>query len=96
MEKGRGCLNENVQKLAKDFLGHEMTVDELRMIPYVQYLMVNEQKLDPEHMNKSDRDVWAKWKKAGHVDGGMAGMSVTKAFWDFMCNVLWETYVDIN
>lgn len=42
----RGQLTQRVQDAAKRLLGCEITVRELRLMPYVQYLMVNEQKLN--------------------------------------------------
>lgn len=93
---GRGRLTEKVQKLAKEFLGREMSVAELRLIPYTQYVMVNEQIIEPVRLNEEDRGILSKWRKAGHIEGGASGLSITKDFWDFMCEVLFETYVDVN
>lgn len=92
----RGMLTDKAQGMAKKFLGYEIDTDELRMMSYVHYQMMNEQKLDPRRMNGEDRAIFAKWKKAGHVDGGMTRLAITREFWDFMCDILFETYVDIN
>jgi len=90
----RGQLNEKVQKMAKKFLGREMTTTELRLIPYVQYVMLNEQRIDPRKCNWQDREVLSLWRKAGHIVGGASGLGITKKFWDFMCKVLFYTYVE--
>ena len=90
---GRGQLNKQVQEKAKSFLGREMDVRELRLIPYIQYTMVNSQKIDPRHINQEEREILQKWKETGHVEGGITGLAITKEFWDFMCEILWNSYV---
>lgn len=90
---GRGTLSEKVKKLSKSFLGYEMTVRELRLLPYIHYELMNSQKIDPLRINGEEREIFQKWKKAGHIDGGMTRLAVTKEFWDFMCEVLFISYV---
>jgi len=89
----RGALTPKIQELSKAFLKREMTTTELRLIPYVQYVMVNKQKLDIAKMNQDDRDVLSRWRKEDYIEGGAGGLSITKEFWDFMCAILWEGYV---
>ncbi len=91
---GRGQLNEKVQKVAKKFLGAGLTTAELRLIPYLQYVMVNEQKLDPRKINQEERAILSRWKARGLIEGGASGMRVTEEFWRFMCDVLLYAYVD--
>ena len=43
---GRGVLTEKVQEIAKKMIGREISRTELRLIPHIQYLMVNEQKIN--------------------------------------------------
>jgi len=89
----RGVLTKQVQEIAKKHIGRDITQLELRLLPYVQFLMMNEQKLDPQKINGEERQIWIAWKKAGYCEGGMTGMAVTKKFWDFMCEVLFQSYV---
>ncbi len=89
----RGALTPKIQELSKAFFKRKMTTIELRLIPYVQYVMLNEQKLDPQKINSEERTIFMQWKKDGHCKGGITGLSVTKEFWDFMCEVLFEAYV---
>jgi len=89
----RGELTEEVNKIAEKHLGRKIDRTELRLIPYIQYIMVNEQKIGPNKINSEERKIYQNWKKEGHVEGGMCGLSVTKEFWDFMCDILFESYV---
>lgn len=89
---GRGVLTPRVQIIAKAALGRKITLRELRLIPYVQYVMVNERRLNPNHVNQEERDILAEWKKSGWIEGGAGGLSMTKQFWDSMCEILWAAY----
>ena len=75
------------------FFGRAVTRTELRLIPYVQYVMVNDQKISPNHVNQEERDILSLWREAGHIEGGASGLAVTGEFWNFMCEVLFEGYV---
>lgn len=89
----RGMLNEDAQRLAKEFLGRDITRTELRLYPYLDYLMKNEQKIDPQRLNQEDRDILKVLKQEGHIEGGMSGLAMTKEFYDYINQVLWHTYV---
>lgn len=89
----RGQLTEEIQKLAKDFLGREITVRELRLYPYLDYVMKNEQKIKPIHINQEERDILKNLRDEGHIEGGASGLSMTKEFYDYINQVLWFSYV---
>ena len=60
----RGMLTEDVQHMAKKFLRREISVEELRLYPYIDYCIKNGQgwsyeKINPEEvkiLNKLDRE----------------------------------------
>ena len=90
---GRGLLTTAVQDAANIMLGRGITQKELRLVPYVHYVMVNDRKLDPMKVNGEERKILAEWKAQGHIEGGACGLSVTKHFWDFMNEVMFLAYV---
>lgn len=90
---GRGRLTKEVQEIAKRHIGRDIDQTELRLIPYVQYVMVNDQKIDIEKINQDERKILRKWKTAGLVEGGASGLSITKDFWDYMSEILFQSYV---
>lgn len=92
-EMTRGCLNEEVQKIAKAFLKREITTTELRLYPYLDYLMKNEQRIDPRRVNQEDREILQTLRTEGHIEGGASGLSMTKEFYDYINQVLWYSYV---
>ena len=73
-----------------------MTREELRLMAYVQYVMMNAQKLDPAKVSQEERDVLAKWREKEYMEGGASGMAITKDFWDAMCELLFLGYVDLD
>lgn len=92
---GRGQLTEQVAEKARDLLGRDITVAELRLMPYVQYTMMNDQRLDPNKCNSDDRKVLSLWREEGHIEGGAGGLSMTKDFWDILNEIMWLSYVRI-
>jgi len=89
----RGQLTEEIQGLAKGFLGRIITTGELRLYPYLDYLMKNEQKIDPRRVNQNDRNVLKQLRAEKHIEGGASGLSMTKEFYDYINQVLWLGYV---
>ena len=86
-------LTEEVNKIAEDMIHRKISQTELRLIPYIQYIMCNEQKIDIRKVNGDDRKILQKWKEEGFIEGGACGLSITKDFWDFMYEILFEAYV---
>jgi len=89
----RGQLTEDVQEFAKQFLGREITTRELRLYPYLDFVMKNQQKIEPAHINQEERDILATLKNEEHIEGGASGLSMTKEFYDYINQVLWVSYV---
>jgi hypothetical protein len=96
MTQGRGMLTDRVKKKAKELLGYEITQRELRLMPYIQYQMMNEQKIEPVRINEEERQILSEWRKKGFIEGGASGLSITKQFWDAINEILFLGYVDIE
>lgn len=94
--QGRGQLTQRIIDEAFPLLGRVITQTELRLMPYIQHVMVNKQKLDPEKINSEERKIIAKWKEAGHIDGGILGLTITQDFWHIINRLIWLGYVDIT
>jgi len=89
----RGQLTDAIQKLARGFLHREITIRELRLYPYLDYVMKNEQKLEPAHINQEEREILRVLKNENHIEGGATGLSMTKEFYDYINQILWFSYV---
>ena len=82
---GRGMLTKEVGEK------YGIVQKELRLIPYLQYLIVNHLPVDPAKIDGEERHILAKWKQEGKIDFSMSHpCSCTKDFWDFMHNVMWD------
>lgn len=42
------------------------------------------------------RDILQKWRDSGYIKGGASGLSITKEFWEILCNIVFLGYVDIT
>ena len=95
MEQKRGELTERVKVKSKELLGYEIDQEELRLMAYFQYVMMNEQAIDPERITTNERKILGSWRADGHVQGSASGLIITKEFWDAMCEILFLGYVDL-
>jgi hypothetical protein len=89
----RGQLTDKIKAKSKELLGYEIGVTELRLMPYIQYVMTNDQRIDPRKCNQNERDVLSDWRKSGYIEGGASGLAITKEFWDIICDLIFLAYV---
>ena len=92
----RGTLTERIKKKSFEILGYEISQTELRLMVYAQYVMTNEQKLDPNKVSEEERDILSGWRKKEYMEGGASGMTITKEFWGAMCELIFLGYVDLD
>lgn len=88
----RGQLTTVIQEKAVAFWGREIIQTELRLYPYVHHCAVNERKLDASKINAEERKIMRLWKDAGHFEGGLSDLNMSKEFFDFMNDMLWHGY----
>ena len=92
----RGALTKRIKAKSKELLGYEINQTELRLMPYIQYVMVNSQKIDIRHCNQNDREILQKWREAGHIEGGASGLQISEDFWNIICEIIRLGYVDLD
>jgi len=92
----RGKLTQRIKDKSKELLGYEIDLKELRLMPYIQYVMVNEQYLDPNKISPEERNILSKWREAGHIEGGAGGLSISPEFWRIICEIIMLGYVDLD
>ena len=96
IEQKRGQLTDRIKNKSLELLGYEIDVRELRLMPYIQYQMTNEQKINPNNINTEERKILRKWREAGNIEGGAAGLAITKQFWDIISELIFMGYVDLS
>jgi hypothetical protein len=92
----RGVVTERIREASRRLLGYEIDKTELRLMPYVQYVMMNDQCIGPRKISQDERGVLSKWRAAGHIEGGASGLAITREFWDIICEICFLGYVDID
>lgn len=95
MRQGRGQLTDRIKEKSKELMGYEISMRELRLMPYVQYCLLNSENINPRKVNQEEREILSRWRKAGYIEGGASGFGVTKEFWDIMSEILFLGYVDL-
>jgi len=94
--QNRGQLTKRIEEKSLELLGYKITTEELRLMAYVQYVMTNEQRLDPMKVSGEERKILAKWREAEHIEGGASGLSITKEFWNILSEIIFLGYVDVD
>ena len=93
----RGCLTEQIQEVSKKFLGREITTNELRLYPYIDYVLKNGGRIDRSKLSIPEQDIIDMWKEEGNFNWGYGAIiSVTKEFYDYMQEILWLSYVEVK
>lgn len=95
MTQLRGQLTDRIKTRSKELMGYEINLTELRLLPYIQYTMVNTHKLDPNKINQEEREIISKWRNANYIEGGASGMLITDEFWNIICELVKLGYVDL-
>lgn len=89
----RGQITPAIRAKMEAWLGRPTSQVEMRLYPYLLYVMVNNQKIDPTRINAEERAIFQQLKAAGHMEGGMSGLAMTREFWDFAQDIVWDAYV---
>lgn len=90
----RGAVTGKITEKAKELLNLDnISTRELRLMPYIQYTMMNNQTIDPNKISKEERGILADWRSRGFILGGASGLAISKDFWDAINEILWLGYV---
>lgn len=75
-------------------MGEELTVEKLRLMPYIQYTMMNEQSTDRAKISIEERRIFDEWQKKGYLErNANFSLTITREFWDIINEILWIAYV---
>lgn len=89
----RGVLTDEIKKRSSELLGYEITVRELRLMPYIDYTIKNTQSIDGNRTNSEEREILRKWQDMNFITGTLAKLGLSKQFYDAMQEILWIAYV---
>ncbi len=94
--QGRGMLTDRIKEKSKELFGYEIDTTELRLMVYVQHVMVNEQHVEIHKISNDERAIMSKWREKEFMTGGASQIDMSKAFWDGICEIIWLGYVDFG
>lgn len=92
-KSNRGVLTKEIQVKANDLLGREITVKELRLMPYLQYVMVNYRKFDNHRISMEEWQIIGKWRDAGLIAIVGNEVRITLEFWRIINELVFMAYV---
>lgn len=98
----RGVVTPRITEAA----GWEITTKELRLMPYLQYCLVNSQNPQAEKMHEEEMAILQRWRSEGRILSGISRtkgrpmysekLTVSQEFWDLMSRLIWLGYVDLT
>lgn len=91
----RGAITDKIIEKSKLFLGREITQKELRLYPYIDYSIKNScQGWSYDKMDLEEIDILNKLYDEKHLIYSPEKVIVSRKFYDFLQDVLAESYVD--
>lgn len=90
----RGTLTDKVKEVSIKKLGYEISLSELRLMPYYQFCLMNGGRLARDKVNSNDREALLIWHEKGFIedDGISDTPHMTKKFYRAMCEILMVAY----
>lgn len=89
----RGVLTEEIQSKAKAFLNREISVKELRLYPYIDFLVKNDFRGYTSKLDWEEREILENLSEEGHLIYSEEKIVLARDFYDFIEDILAESYV---
>lgn len=93
----RGMLTEEIKKCSNELLGYEIDTIELRLMPYLQYIVINDKLIDYRKINFNEKTILIKWEDLGFIkfNNDNEKVSITEEFWNIINKIIFIAYVNI-
>lgn len=96
-QQQRGQLTPLIKIKSKELLGYEITTEELRLIPYIQFIACNNKRIEVALINSHEVEILSKWAADGYLVSDEKELLVlTREFWCIICEIMWLGYVDLS
>jgi hypothetical protein len=89
----KGVFTPYIAAKMELYFGRASSQRELRLLPYLQHVLINDGYIDQRRINDEERAILVILAEEGHIQQWMPTLSVTKQFWDFIAEILWDSYV---
>ena len=87
-------LTEEIENKSNELFSYKFNQRELRLLPYVQYCVLNSMNIEPNKVNGEERLILQKWAQLGFLESPSTELRISKEFWDGMNEILWLGYVE--
>jgi hypothetical protein len=85
-------LSYETKRTARMILGHNITLRELRLLPYIDHCCKNSC-FHYERVNIEEMAILKDWEAKNFLRIGET-LRVSQYFYSFMCHALWDSYVE--
>lgn len=92
----RGVVTEEIKIKAASYFPDDITIKELRLIPYIVYAAQNERRIDFKKINVEEKEILDAWEEAGWIKNYHVKIEIRKDFWDFMSDMIYMAYVNFK
>ena len=93
----RGVLTESIKRMAFNYFAKDISEVELRLMAYIQFILMNEKVVDNNKVNMEELDIIEGWLSKGYlIKDEDSKLSCRVDFWDIMCRILYVSYVNFD
>lgn len=96
----RGKLENADLNIYKEVTGRDLTVRELRLLPYIQNCFANEKLMNGNNLNQEEKDLLKEMNNVGLIKFGRAKgcvgfyfIEINEPLWNVIVKTLYDTYV---
>lgn len=96
----RGMLENVNTAYYKEVTGRDLTVRELRLLPFIQHCFINKKLISPDNLNEEEFKILKEMNKNGLIEFGRSKgnigwyfVVIGSNFWNVIVNILYDSYV---
>lgn len=87
-------VNDKIKELYYEFFGREMTPGDLRLLLLIHQTILSKTMMSADFLSDDDYIKMKRYFIKGYVFKVEDRLLCTKEFYDFMNEIVWESYVD--
>ena len=92
----RGVLTAEIKEASMRLLRYVISEDELRLMPYIQHIVMNSKRLDESKLNNVELGVFDKWRDKRFLcfsEHEQYVIELDMSFWIAIGEIVWLSYL---